>query len=419
MTQPSLPHDDRRWITYIAFLDIWGPNHLEHFLETVVTIKPDSQNVEILVPPQTLAEPHRGITGFVIFRMTRGGMREMDAYLSRFEQAGAQVKLLPIWDNPTLAQDLALYRRGQLEIEEEWQHTTVKKITDWGVTSKLEILPLVDWKTRQPNLQTELGVAYLLQTDTRSILFDLGLNMRQQHPSPLLHNMTQLGIMLNDIDTIIISHNHGDHIGGSKWCRHNTFSVTAQQLKLPVTAVYTPVPMTYPGLTPIHANTPTKIGSGVATIGTISNQLFGEYIKIATIGRTHEQAVAINVKDKGVVLVIGCGHQTLPKILTRTEALFDEPLYGVIGGLHYAVEGGPFELKGMALHKYLGTGKLPWRPINHQELQDNIALLQSYDPKIVALSPHDSSPISLQTLKQAFPTAYTDLYVGDPIVIAT
>lgn len=82
MTQPSLPHDDRRWITYIAFLDIWGPDHLEHFLETVVTIKPDSQNVEILVPPQTLAEPHRGITGFVIFRMTRGGMREMDAYLS-------------------------------------------------------------------------------------------------------------------------------------------------------------------------------------------------------------------------------------------------------------------------------------------------------------------------------------------------
>jgi 7,8-dihydropterin-6-yl-methyl-4-(beta-D-ribofuranosyl)aminobenzene 5'-phosphate synthase len=419
MTQPSMKHDNRRWITCIAFMDIWGPDRLEHFLETMEPVKLDSQNVEILVPPQTLAEPYRGITGFVIFRMTQEGMREADAYLSRFEQAGVQVKLLPILDNPTLAQDLALYRQGQLEIEEEWQHTTVEKIANWGATSKLTILPLVDWKTRQPNLQTELGVAYRLQTDTRSILFDLGLNTRQQHPSPLLHNMTQLGITLNDIDTIIISHNHGDHVGGSTWSRNNTFSVTATQLKLTEIMVYTPIPMTYPRLTPIHANAPTIIGTGVATIGTISNQLFGEYLKITTIGRTHEQAVAINVKDKGVVLIIGCGHQTLPKILKRTEALFDEPLYGVIGGLHYAVDGGPFELKGMALHKYFGTGKLPWRPINRQELQDNIALLQPYDPKIVALSPHDSSPISLQALKQAFPTANIDLYVGEPIIISS
>jgi 7,8-dihydropterin-6-yl-methyl-4-(beta-D-ribofuranosyl)aminobenzene 5'-phosphate synthase len=400
-------------------MDIWGPDRLEHVLETMGSVTMESQHVEILVPPQTLAEPYRGITGFVVFRVTPAGMRDVDAYLSQFEQAGVQVKVLPIGENRTLAQDLALYREGQLEIEEEWQHATVEKITDWGTTSKLEILPLVDWTTRQPNLQTELGVAYRLQTDTRSILFDLGLNARQQHPSPLLHNMTQLGIALNDIDTIVISHNHGDHVGGSKWSRKNTFSVTATQLTLTETTVYTPVPMTYPGLIPIHTRAPTIIGTGIATIGTISNQLFGEYLSKRTFtGRTHEQAVAINVKEKGVVLIIGCGHQTLPKILKRTEALFDEPLYGVIGGLHYAVDGGPVELKGMTLHKYFGTGKLPWCPITRQELHDNIAMLQSYDPKIVALSPHDSSPISVQALKQAFPNAFTDLYVGESIIIA-
>lgn len=419
MTDASMKRDQRRWITYIVFMDIWGPDHLEHFLETTIPLTLDPRNVEILVPPQTLAEPHRGITGFMIFRMTRGGMRDVNRYLTRLEQAGARVKLLPIWDNPTLAQDLALYHLGQQEIEEEWQHTSVEKITNWGSTTQLEILPLVDWRTRNPNLKTELGVAYRLKTDSNSILFDLGLNMHQQHPSPLLHNMTQLGIALDGFDTIIISHNHADHVGGSKWSRDNTFSVTAEQLKLTATTVYTPVPMTYPGITPIHANQPTIIGAGVATIGTISNQLFGECIKLTTTGRTHEQAVAINVNDKGIVIIIGCGHQTLPKILKRTEALFDEPLYGVIGGLHYAVDGGPFELKGMALHKYIGTGKLPWRPITQQELHDNIALLQSYDPQIVALSPHDSSTISLQALKQAFPSAHTDLYVGDPIVISS
>ena len=184
MTDASMKRDQRRWITYIVFMDIWGPDHLEHFLKTKIPLTLDPQNVEILVPPQTLAEPHRGITGFMTFRMTRGGMRDVDRYLTQLEQAGARVKLLPIWDNPTHAQDLALYRLGQQEIEEEWQHTPVEKITNWGSTTRLEILPLVDWRTRQPNLKTELGVAYRVKTDSTSILFDLGLNVRQQHPSP-------------------------------------------------------------------------------------------------------------------------------------------------------------------------------------------------------------------------------------------
>jgi 7,8-dihydropterin-6-yl-methyl-4-(beta-D-ribofuranosyl)aminobenzene 5'-phosphate synthase len=251
------------------------------------------------------------------------------------------------------------------------------------------------------------------------MLFDLGRNTQQQHPSPLLHNMTQLGITLDDFDTIIISHNHGDHVGGSKWSRNNTFSFTTAQHALGAKTVYTPIPMTYPGLTPIHTPAPTIIGNGVATIGTIANQLFGQYIKLLPVARTHEQAVAVNVKDKGIVLIIGCGHQTLPKILARTDALFDEALYGIIGGLHYAVDGGPIVLKGMAPHKYIGTGKLPWRPITRHELQQNIALLQSYDPKVVALSPHDSSSISIEALKQAFPTAYQDIIVGESIVIAS
>lgn len=93
MTDASMKRDQRRWITYIVFMDIWGPDHLEHFLETTIPLTLDPRNVEILVPPQTLAEPHRGITGFMIFRMTRGGMRDVNRYLTRLEQAGARVKL--------------------------------------------------------------------------------------------------------------------------------------------------------------------------------------------------------------------------------------------------------------------------------------------------------------------------------------
>jgi 7,8-dihydropterin-6-yl-methyl-4-(beta-D-ribofuranosyl)aminobenzene 5'-phosphate synthase len=406
------------WMTFIALFDMWGPDQLENFLETWNNPDLDSRNVEIVVPPQTFAEPHRGITGFVIFRAVWAGMREVNTYLSQIEHAGVQVKLLPIWDNATLARDVTLYRQGQHEVEQEWQKTHVEKIIEWGATTKLEILPLVDWRTHRPELQTELGVAYLLRTDDRSILFDIGVNMRQQHPSPLLHNMTQLGVSLDDFDTIVISRNHSDHVGGSKWSLNDTFSLTAQQLELGKKTVYTPVPMTYPGLTPIHAKNPTIIGTGIATIGTIANQLFGEYIKLHTIGRTQEQAIAVNVEDKGIVLIIGCGHQTLPKILERTDTLFDEPLYGVVGGLHYAVDGGPIVLKGMSPHKYIGTGKTPWRPITRQELHHNITLLQSYEPKIVALSPHDSSTIGINMLKLAFPNSYQELMVGKSVIVS-
>ncbi|UCE10784.1 MAG: MBL fold metallo-hydrolase, partial [Candidatus Thorarchaeota archaeon] len=149
---------------------------------------------------------------------------------------------------------------------------------------------------------------------------------------------------------------------------------------------------------------------GVATIGTISNSIFGS-------GLTPEQALAVNMKGKGIVLIVGCGHQTLTRILRRTESLFEQPIYGVLGGLHLAVEGGPFEVMGMFLHKYLGTGKLPWQPITLNELQENIELLSKRSPKVVGLSPHDSSKASIQAFRDGFPTAYKDIKVGETIVI--
>jgi 7,8-dihydropterin-6-yl-methyl-4-(beta-D-ribofuranosyl)aminobenzene 5'-phosphate synthase len=123
------------------------------------------------------------------------------------------------------------------------------------------------------------------------------------------------------------------------------------------------------------------------------------------------------VEKKGIVLIVGCGHQTVPKLLDRVAALFDEPLYGIIGGLHYPVEGGPIEYAGMTPHSYFGTGKEPWNPITKKELQANIALLKQYQPKIVALSPHDSSPLSLRMFRKNFGDAYRHVRVGEEIRI--
>jgi len=304
------------------------------------------------------------------------------------------------------------FNKGKRRAEKQWQQSTVEKITSLGATKSVEILPLIDWYTSHQDLKGEPGVSYLIKTDENSILFDVGFNPKQSDPSPLLQNMKQLGITIDDFDTIVISHNHPDHVGGMKWPKRKSFSLTTHQVKLGRKAVYTPIPMTYPGLNPIYTENPTVIAKGVATIGTIPNQDF-------FMGPITEQALAVNVEGKGIVLIIGCGHQTLSKLLKRAAALFDEPLYGIVGGLHYPVTDSRSKMMGIKIQKYMGTGKVPWRPVTIDEVQENIALLKKRNPKLVGLSAHDSCDASIAAFRDAFSDDYKEVKVGQKIIISS
>ncbi len=305
---------------------------------------------------------------------------------------------------------LLRFRLGKLRAERYWQQLKVKTMIGFGSTGSLEILPLIDWYTSDDNIMFEAGVSYLIRTEENTILFDVGYNPKQIDPSPLLHNMNYLGVTLDKIDTIFVSHNHPDHVGGMKFMKRKSFSLTSRQMPLHDKSVYTPIPMTYPHLNPICAKHPMVIAKGVASIGVIPAQLF-------FLGWTLEQALACHVEGKGIVLIVGCGHQTLPKIIARTEALFKEPIYGIVGGLHYPVTGGRDLLFGIPVEKYVGTGKVPWKPITMREVFNNIQMLKARNPQVVALSAHDSCDASLAAFHKSFPNAYKDIRVGESIVI--
>lgn len=51
-----------------------------------------------------------------------------------------------------------------------------------------------------------------------------------------------------------------------------------------------------------------------------------------------EQSLYVNVKNKGLVAITGCGHQTLPRIVdfATTNLLAGNKLHGLYGGLHLA-----------------------------------------------------------------------------------
>ena len=145
-------------------------------------------------------------------------------------------------------------------------------------------------------------------------------------------------------------------------------------------------------------------------MGVISNPLF-------FLGYAQEQALAVNVEDKGVVIISGCGHQTLPKLLERADALFDEPVYGIVGGLHSTISDSHIEWNGVPVLVYVGTGKVPWEPITAEEVQGNIDLLKTHNPGVVAVSGHDSGDETLGLFRAGFGVAFRIIKVGAPIVI--
>jgi len=297
---------------------------------------------------------------------------------------------------------------GTERAKADWlqRQAQLTKLTDFGITKSLVILPLIDWNVAHDGLTGEPGVAYLVKTDDATVLFDVGRNANAEEPSPLLRNMKQLGVEVQEIDAIVISHPHGDHTGGGKWASQDGFSLTDRQVDLGDIEAYTPVPMRYPGIEVRHAEDPTVIAPGVATTGVITNYFF-------FMGETPEQALAVNVDGKGIVVIVGCGHQTLRKIVDRAEALFDAPLYGVVGGLHYPITKG----RNIDIHRYVGTGKLPGEFLTVEDVQENVDSLKTRGIGVVALSPHDSCDTSIELFRRSFPDAYREILVGQEIAI--
>ncbi|OQX62675.1 MAG: MBL fold metallo-hydrolase [Desulfococcus sp. 4484_241] len=305
-------------------------------------------------------------------------------------------------------------QKGNRAVANEIRQACFEKMPDIEEVESLSILPLVDYKTADTRLKTEAGVSYLIRTDDTAMLLDVGLNQKGEHPSPLLCNMRILGVSPEDLDAIFISHLHLDHLGGMAEQKRGEFSLSKGMVNLPEIPVYAPEPLAPsrwnhgPAVSVVTG--PRKLAKGIASMGPIPRNLF-------LMGYTLEQTLAINVKGKGIVIVVGCGHPTIERILDRAAMLFDRPVYAIIGGLHFPVHGGRLMLGPINLQAVVGTDRPPWEPICEQDVDDAIKYIKKADPKVVALSPHDSSDWSIERFRAAFGDRYTDLLVGKEILI--
>ena len=267
-----------------------------------------------------------------------------------------------------------------------------RAIHDLGTTQGLMILPIVEAASDRADLITEPGVAYLIRTDRQTILLDLGHNASGARPSTLVHNLQALGLRLEDVDLFVISHPHPDHVGGVQAWRQHTLAFGNDPYDLAGRSVVVPTPTTYPGATPVLAADPVVLGPGVATTGALP---FANPFPISLLEpRAAEQALAIDVAGHGIVLITGCGHPGLETLVARARQVFDDPVVGVVGGLHD-------------------------QDLDARQLAPQLDLLRSLRPQLVALSPHDSGPAALAAFHDAFPNVYREVRIGSPIRFGT
>ena len=274
----------------------------------------------------------------------------------------------------------------------------------------LEVLSLIDWYVARDDLETESGVSYLIRAGDTTILFDLGLNRKGKQEPPLLRNMVRLGVDPAEIDFMVLSPPYGDHLGGFK----NQFArrVIVREERDPFAGkpVYATVPLRLTGGRSTVVQEPGCLAPGIATTGPLPRALFLQ-------GYVQEQALAINVEGKGLVLVVGCGHPGIEALVERAEQLFATPVYGIIGGLHFPVTDDRTRIGPLRMQQLLGSPNLPWRPIDKEAVIHAVEYLKARGIQYLAPSANDTCDWSLHAFEEAFGDEYHPLRVGEQLRI--
>jgi len=253
----------------------------------------------------------------------------------------------------------------------------------------LEITVLSEFRTRE-GLLGEPGVSYLVKTPEGSLLFDVGFGPQNR---TLAHNAAKLGVRLEQVDAVAISHLHPDHMGGMEAARSNRVAVPAELGTANGKPCYLPDAASGGGFAAEIVASPRMLAAGIGTTGPLARSLF-------FLGFCEEQALVAHIRNRGLVVITGCGHPTIEIILEMVRRLSDEPIYAIVGGLHFPVTQSRFQQHGIQLQMFFGTGKPPWQRIGDEDLTRTIDKIKQAEPKKMLLSAHDTCDHALDRLSK-------------------
>jgi 7,8-dihydropterin-6-yl-methyl-4-(beta-D-ribofuranosyl)aminobenzene 5'-phosphate synthase len=212
-------------------------------------------------------------------------------------------------------------------------------------------------------MRAEHGFAALVTvrrgTSTTTLLFDTGLS-----PDAVVVNSDRLGIDLADVQGIVLSHGHFDHAGGLAglaarrgprampmvlhplaWTRRRLAPPNGQVYELPTLSKRA---LTGEGFDVIERREPSLLVDGSVLItGEVDRTTEFErgmpppHQAWTGSGWEHDplvrddQALVVHVRDRGLVVLTGCGHAGAVNIVRHAQRLTGvDRLHALLGGLH-------------------------------------------------------------------------------------
>jgi len=240
-----------------------------------------------------------------------------------------------------------MHRRIRVhETPAELEHTmrTVRRVA---------VTVLSNNTVQRRGLLAEHGLSFLIEADEHRVLFDTG----QQ--GIVIHNARALGLSLNDLDAVILSHGHYDHVGGLRPLMEHTqlprlyahpFAFCTRYLcpKNDAARDVGPDPTIQKllaedddGFQPI--NQPTVLLDSVGLSGPIPRRTDYEdaggafFLDPAcTEPDTIPDDLAVYVRTpRGLIVLLGCAHAGVVNTLDHIRRLSaQEPIHAVLGGMH-------------------------------------------------------------------------------------
>ncbi len=217
-----------------------------------------------------------------------------------------------------------------------------------------------DWDSRPLFAEHGFSAVLNLKSDgrTQSFLFDAGLD-----PLAAPNNAAAMNLDLTSCDAVALSHGHVDHFGGMLTIKQrigqrriplvlHPYALRTRYSKLRSGEFLKDPPpdkmkLSDAGYDVVERREASlRVGDSVLVTGQIPRTNDFEtgvpdhYSEID--GRIQldplvedDQAVVVNVKDKGLVVITGCGHSGLINTLNYAKELTGEDrIYGAMGGMH-------------------------------------------------------------------------------------
>jgi 7,8-dihydropterin-6-yl-methyl-4-(beta-D-ribofuranosyl)aminobenzene 5'-phosphate synthase len=184
---------------------------------------------------------------------------------------------------------------------------------DTGTERTAKATIIYDNYVHSEGMKADWGFSLLLEGLEKTVLFDTGTK-----PEIFRENFNRLGLEADKIDEVFISHEHGDHFGGL----HELLSMNNKVKVVVLNTFSGKFIKQYKGeCSSIEAvSVPVEICNGLYSTGVMGKAI-------------PEQSLVLN-SPKGLIVMTGCSHPGIIKMLREIKASFNKDIYMVFGGFH-------------------------------------------------------------------------------------